>query len=243
MTATFEDHSGRHSIAFAPGVLCTRALFADQIAALSPNWNIVDVDTTQDDTLAAMARRFLAMAPETFVLVGLSMGGYLSLEIMRQAPERVRALVLMDTSARADDAERLLERDAECARVEAGHFDEVKNEIDPVLVAERSRADPDIMSIVREMSSDIGPQAFIRQSRACGSRIDSRASLADIRVPTLALVGAEDDLTPLDMHQEIVAAVTGAELAIIERAGHLPTVENPKDTTLALLDFLARNVP
>src|SRR5579864_3978190 len=93
-----------------PGLLCDAALWRPQVEGLAALAEPEIMDLTRDDSLGAMARRALAAAPPSFALAGLSMGGYVAQEIMRQAPERVTKLALLDTSARADTPERLAQR-------------------------------------------------------------------------------------------------------------------------------------
>ena len=92
-------------LVFIPGLNCTAALFGPQAEALVSRHSIVHADVTRDPTIAAMARRVLETAPERFAVAGLSMGGYVAFEIMRQAPQRVTRIALLDTSARPDTEE------------------------------------------------------------------------------------------------------------------------------------------
>ena len=95
----------KHSLVLIPGLLCTGDLWRDQIDALDDIANITVADHTRDDTMPAIASRLLSEAPERFALAGLSMGGYIALEVMRQAPERVTHLAIMDSRAIADTPE------------------------------------------------------------------------------------------------------------------------------------------
>ena len=109
-------------VVFLPGLLCDQSLWRRQIDALADCCAPFVADLTLDDSIAAMATRTLAAAPPSFSLVALSMGGYVALEIMRRAPERVRRLALIDTSARADTPERTEERLRGIRSLERGTF-------------------------------------------------------------------------------------------------------------------------
>ncbi len=220
---------------FLPGLLCDAALWRPQIDALADIVAPVVADLTLDDTIAAMARRVLASAPPRFALVGLSMGGYVALEIMRQAPERVTRLALIDTSARPDTAERAAVRRAGMASLRRGRFVGVTRALLETLVHADQTEGP-VADMLRAMAGRVGGDAFLRQQNAILGRIDSRPYLPDIRVPTLIAVGDGDRLTPLRDAEEMADLVPDARLHVFERCGHLPALERP-DETAALLQW------
>lgn len=184
-----------------------------------------------------MAERILADAPARFALAGLSMGGYLALEIMRQAPERVSRLALCDTSARADTPEQTAGREA--AIDAAGKYDFAalaRASLGQLVAADA----PDrVRDAVVAMSVRVGVETYVRQQRAIMRRPDSRPMLAGIAIPTLVMVGEHDALTPPTLAREIADAVPGAMLRIVPGAGHLPPMEQPARTTELLRDWLA----
>jgi len=216
----------REPIVFIPGLLCTEILFARQIAAFSDHPILIG-DHRSDDTMAAIADRVLAAAPEQFALAGLSMGGYISMEIMRRAPERVSRLALLDTNARPDTAEQTKRRKSLIKLTESRDFSKVPHLLYPSFVHETRENDEDLKAVVLEMAEDIGAETFIRQTRAIMTRPDSRPQLNEISCPTLVLVGEGDRLTPPEMSHEIHAAIPGSRLAVIEGSGHITTLETP----------------
>src|SRR5262249_51378528 len=123
------------NLVFVPGLLCDERLWRDQRSELSPNAVVADV--TRDDTISEMANRLLLQAPDRFVLIALSMGGYVAFEVMRQAPERVTALALFDTTATPDSPTRRAEREASIRSLSAGRFAGVTDRLLPQLVDER----------------------------------------------------------------------------------------------------------
>ncbi|ODT48927.1 alpha/beta fold hydrolase [Devosia sp. 63-57] len=222
-----------------PGLRCDSYLYAPLIARLDAGTAAVVADVSRDDSIAAMASRVLAVAPPRFALAGLSMGGYVVLEIIRQAPERVTHLALLDTNARPDSDERKVARRAEMALVAAGKSALVSRMGLPGLLAPR-HIDTPIAEAVHEMTMRVTPETYYRQQTAIMGRIDSRPFLQDIAVPTLVGVGAEDQLIPLPLSQEMAAAIPGAELVVFPDAGHIPTIENPAAVASAVHDWLRR---
>ena len=226
-------------IVFLPGLNCTGRLFRHQIARLSAGRTVVLANHRRHDTLAAIAAAVLDETPPRFVLAGLSMGGYIAFEILRQAPGRVSALLLMDTSARPDDEAAADRRRRLIAIAEAGRFTEVAALQFPALVAPERHSDPDLRAVVDEMAAATGPEAFIRQQRAIMARPDSRPGLSQIACPTLVLVGDRDQITPPPLAREIADAIPGARLEAIADCGHLASLERPEIVTAHLEAHLA----
>jgi pimeloyl-ACP methyl ester carboxylesterase len=223
---------------FLPGLLCTPRLYAQQIPALWAFGPVTIGDHTRDDSVAEIARRVLANAPPRFALIGLSMGGYVSFEILRQAPERVARLALLDTSARPDTPEQTAARHELIALARSGRFSEVPDRQYGNLVAPQHQSDEGLKRIVRTMAEQVGPEAFERQQTAIMTRPDSRPGLAAIRCPMLMLVGEQDALTPPDRAREIAAGIADSRLVTVPNCGHLSALERPDEVTRALLELL-----
>ena len=225
-------------IALVPGLLCSAEIFAPQIAALWPYGLVHVASTLEGSTIAQIASSILATAPPRFALVGLSMGGIISLEIMRQAPERVKRLALLDTSARADTPEQTELRRASIAQVKAGNFAAVLEQALKVGLRPAVWNNPELMQVYRRMGMTIGPQSFSRHQEAIIGRIDSRPSLSKIGVQTLVLVGDADQLTPPNLAREIAAAIPGARLVEVPECGHGSTLDRPQVVTHELIQWL-----
>jgi pimeloyl-ACP methyl ester carboxylesterase len=221
-----------------PGLLCSARLYAAQIPALWPCGPVTVADHTRDDSMTAIARRILAAAPPRFALAGLSMGGYISFEILRQAPARVVKLALLDTTARADTPEAIAARRAQIAQVAAGGLGEVADAQFMRLVHPLRREDASLREINRLMAREVGAEGFVRQQTAIVGRVDSRPMLKDIRCPALVLVGEADTLTPPDRAAEMADGIPGAHLVEVPDSGHLSTLERPDAVTHALLEWL-----
>jgi pimeloyl-ACP methyl ester carboxylesterase len=222
-----------------PGLLCDRRLWEAQVAALGDIAECHVPDLTRDDSIAAMADRTLASAPERFALAGLSMGGYVAQEIVRQAPERVTRLALLDTSARADTPEQTNRRRDLIALSERGRFHGVTAQLLPLLVHPDRVQESALVDIVIAMAAAIDADGFRRQETAILNRRDGRADLGRIRVPTLVLCGRDDALTPPPMSREMAALIPRAQLRLIDRCGHLTTLERPAEVNAAMREWLA----
>jgi pimeloyl-ACP methyl ester carboxylesterase len=226
------------NLVLVPGLLCTRALWAAQLAALGDIADMTVANHTGHDSLAGIARSILASAPERFALAGLSMGGYVAYEILRQAPERVTKLALLDTGYRADAPERREQRLALMALAEREGARKAQESLLPVLIHQSRLADRALVEAVLQMGADTGTAAFKRQQTALMGRPDNTSLLASIRCPTLVIVGREDVLTPPELSQEIARGIAGARLEIIRECGHLSTMEQPAAVTRALRAWL-----
>lgn len=196
-------------------------------------------DLTRADSMAGVAESVLAAAPPRFALAGLSMGGYVSFEIMRRAPERVMRLALLDTSARADTPEQTEARRALIDLCDRGEFKGVTPRLLPRWIHPARLADTALTETVMAMTARVGREAFVRQQTAIMSRPDSRPGLSRIGCPTLVLCGREDQATPVEVHREMAADIANARLAVVPECGHLSPLERPAEVTAALRAWLA----
>ncbi|MGJ3262602.1 MAG: alpha/beta fold hydrolase [Salinarimonas sp.] len=223
-----------------PGLLCTAALFAPQAPLLARRGDTHVADTTRDDSIAAMAERLLAEAPPgPLSLVGLSMGGYVALEVARREPGRVRRLALLDTSARPDTPEASETRRRLVALADDGRFAEVADLLWQRLVAPDRLGDAALRGIVADMADAVGPVVFARQQRAIMTRADQRPLLPMLEMPTLIAVGESDAITPPEVAVEMAEAIEWATLSRIPACGHLSTLERPERVEAALAAWLA----
>jgi pimeloyl-ACP methyl ester carboxylesterase len=231
---------GRVPLLFLPGLLSDAELFGPQLEGLMGVADMRVADLTRHDTMAALAADAIAQAPwPRFAVAGLSMGGYVAHEILRQAPARVLALALMDTSARPDTPESTANRQRLMAL--ARHdFPAVTESLLPKLMHPDHAANPRLAAIVRGMAERIGPEAFERQELAIIARADSRQGLARIRCPSIVIAGADDALIPREVHEEQAAGIPGTPLVRIPDCGHLSTIEAPDAVNVALAGWLAR---
>ena len=220
-----------------PGLACSARLYEHQIPALWTVGPVMVARPTEHDRIAALARSILAAAPERFALLGLSMGGYLSFEILRQAPQRVAKLALLDTSARPDTPEQSENRRAQIRLAATTPAGAIADGLFPRRVHRSRRDDEGLRGIFRQMAEEVGTAAYARQQAAIIDRPDSRPTLSTIRCPTLVVVGDGDELTPPPVAAEIANGIPGARLVTVADCGHACTVELPAEVTAVLLEW------
>jgi pimeloyl-ACP methyl ester carboxylesterase len=225
-------------ILLIPGLAGSPRIYAPVASAMWRLGPVTVANHIRDDTIGAIARRILAEAPPRFALAGHSMGGYIAFEIMRQAPDRVAKLALINTQARPDTPEATARRRALIARAKGGQYRAVLDELFPGFVHPSRREDGALRKLVHDMGDDIGAEAFVRQQIAIISRPDSRSTLAWIKCPTLVLTGDEDNTIPNTLSKEMADGIPGAKLVILPDCGHLPQVEQPQATADALVEWL-----
>lgn len=215
----------------------------NHLAILPTLWrhgSVFVANQTRDETIAAMAARVLSEAPAKFSLIGHSLGGYIVLEMIRQAPDRIVRLALLNTSARPDTPEATAVRNERVAETRAGRYAEMQAKNFPLSVHPDRVNDPQLIEMSRLTREDSGPEAFIRQQTAIIARKDSRPYLKDIRVPTLVLSGDRDMLISNEFSKEMAAMIPGAKLVIVPNCGHLAPAEQPEATAAALDEWLRR---
>jgi len=231
--------AAKQTLLLLPGLLCTEALWQNQIKALKGVAECIVADLTQYDSMVTLARAALQKAPPQFALAGLSMGGYVAFEIMRQAPERVTKLCLLDTSARADTPEQKERRLSFISMSRAGQFKGVTPRLLPSLVHTSRLKDERLTDVVFGMAGRIGRDGFIRQQTAIMNREDSLPTLANIKCPTQVIVGRQDMLTPPEVMSEIAKGIAGAKYEVIETCGHLSPLEQPDKVSEIMKAWLA----
>jgi pimeloyl-ACP methyl ester carboxylesterase len=228
------------NLLFLPGLLEDAEVFQPLIQGLGPRAISSVADLTRSGTIAALAKDVLAQAPAgTFALAGHSMGGYVALEVMRQAPERVERLALLQTNARPDSPESTENRRRLMALAERD-FPAVIATLMQKLLAPKHLQDAHLTGTIESMALAIGKEAFARQQEAIIGRLDSRAFLKDIRCPTLVLAGVEDQIMPLAVLKELADGIAGARLTVIEDCGHMAAIEQPDRVLEAFIPWLER---
>jgi 3-oxoadipate enol-lactonase len=193
------------------------------------------LETFAADNLALMD----ALGIREFVLGGLSMGGQIALEIYRQAPARIQALLLADTFAGLDSAERRQWRFTTADRLEReGMGSYAQEELTKMITPANAERLPEVAAHVTEMMVTTPPRGAAAALRGRAQRMDYLPLLKEIRVPTLVVVGREDAYTPLALAEQICEQIPGAKLAVIENAGHMPNLEQPDAFNRALGSWL-----
>lgn len=220
-----------------PGMMCDARLWADLPARLNRRM-VIHAPCTEAETVEDLAASILADAPRHFALAGLSMGGIVAMEMLRQAPERIERLALMDTNPFAESEAIRQRRQPQIDRALAGDLAEVmRSEMKPHYLAPGPR-NAAVLDLCLAMALALGPEVFARQSRALRDRPDQAETLARFTGPALVLMGRHDRLCPLERHEAMQAMMPQSRLVIIEEAGHLPTLEAPEATASALIGWL-----
>ena len=228
----------KQNLVLLPGLLCDAAMWQHQQRHLIELADITVADFTLHDSIAGMAEEELRKAPARFALAGLSMGGYVALEIIRRAPERVSKLALLDTSARADTAEKTEQRKEVIRLCSTGKYREVISQMLPLIMHPNRMQDRQLIDAVTGMAERVGSEVFAHRQRAIMSRPDSRNDLNRIQCPTIVLCGRQDTLTTLEAHEEMASNITHAHLSIIEDCAHISSMEQPQAVTALLREWL-----
>jgi pimeloyl-ACP methyl ester carboxylesterase len=226
------------SVLFLPGLLEDADAFYEQIERIRPLKTCVVADLTRADTIAGLAKEALRQAEAgAFALVGHSMGGYVALEILRQVPQRVERLALLNTNARPDSPESTGNRRRlmELAKTD---FPAVIRTLMPKVLSEEHLQVVEMAGTVTEMALGIGKDAFALQQRAIIGRIDSRPHLGAIRCPTMVVAAREDAIMPMELLEELAKGIAGARLAVVEKSGHMASIEQPVEVTNLLMEWL-----
>jgi pimeloyl-ACP methyl ester carboxylesterase len=210
-----------------PGLNSTPEVFRHLTPSLWQAGPVTVANHTEGESIAAIATSILRDAPARFALLGFSMGGYIAFEIIRQAPERVARLCLLDTTARPDTPEATAKRRDKIAIAQKGGFSKTLDSAYDDAVHPDHLGRVDLRSLSKAMSLEVGPDTYVRHQEAIIGRADSRPTLATIAVPTAVVVGDSDKITPPEGAREMADGVAGATLTIIERAGHLAVLEQP----------------
>ena len=223
-----------------PGMMCDARLFGPQIAELSIDTAVMVGPITRGERIEEIASGLLDELPQRFALAGLSMGGIVAMEILRRAPERVTRIALMDTNPLAETPQVAAAREPQIVAARTGRvLDVMREEMKPKYLAP-GPAQVEVLDLVMDMAAAAGPEVFVRQSRALQRRPDQQTTLRKCKVPALVLCGAHDALCPVKRHEFMAELIPSAQLCVLENAGHLPTLEQPAQTTQALRAWMSQ---
>ncbi len=221
-----------------PGMMCDARLFQPQISVFSGDRAVHVAPIGGYATIQEIAAEVLSHAPKKFALAGLSMGGIVAMEMLRQAPDRIDRIALLDTNPKAETDSVKAMREPQIAKVQAGELAAVmRDEMKPNYLSDGPRRDG-VLDLCMAMATDLGPDIFTRQSRALQTRPDQTDTLRHATCQALVLCGEDDALCPIYRHDLMHDLMRGSRLEIIKNAGHLPTLEQPETTTAALRRWL-----
>tara|TARA_B000000475_G_scaffold25157_1_gene19741 strand:- start:32 stop:709 length:678 start_codon:yes stop_codon:yes gene_type:complete len=223
-----------------PGMMCDERIFSPQIEELSKNLEVTVADISSFPTVRELASDLLKKAPKSFSLLGHSMGGIVAMEIYSQEPDRIEKLILMDTNPKAELDEVKLKREPQIKDVREGKLLEVmRDEMKPNYLAE-SENKSSVLDVCMDMALSLGPDVFINQSRALQKRTDQLNTIQSINIPVLIMCGSEDKLCTVERHEMMHNMISDSDLKIINNAGHMPTLEQPRETTEVIKEWLMK---
>lgn len=225
-------------LVFLPGMMCDARLFGPQLAELSADTVVTVAPITRGERVEEIASSLLDHLPRRFALAGLSMGGIVAMELLRRAPDRISRIALMDTNPLAETPQVAAAREPQIVAARAGRLlDVMRDEMKPNYLAPGPYRS-EVLDLVMDMARALGPEVFVRQSRALQRRPDQQTTLRKSDIPALILCGVHDALCPVKRHEVMAELMPNAELVVIDDAGHLPTLEQPDKTTAALRDWM-----
>lgn len=222
----------KKNLVLISGLLSDQRVWQHQSRHLDDIASIHIVSPSQE-TPEKMVQEILDRAPPQFALAGHSMGGWLALEVMRTAPERVSQLCLLNTTSRGDSKEKLMKRQQMIHRAEQGEFSQIIQELSGFFVFNES-----VKEGVRQMFLSVGAEAFIRQEKAMLIRKESLSILPKIACPTLVIHASQNKIFSFEEHQELTSQIPQARCAVIEDTGHMSPMESPQAVTAFLRYWL-----
>ena len=225
-------------VVMIPGMMCDERIFAHQIEELGTDTEVYIADISKYSSIQELASDVLENSPPKFFLVGHSMGGIVAMEMCSQEPDRIEKLVIMDSNPKSELEETKLKREPQIRNVISGNLAQVmKEEMKPNYLAD-SYKQKDILNTCMEMALTLGPEVFVRQSRALQDRDDQQSTLKDLDIPVLIMCGAEDKLCSLEKHELMHNIINDSKLEVVMDAGHMPTLEQPQKTTEVIKSWL-----
>ncbi|MEL6167258.1 MAG: alpha/beta hydrolase [Pseudomonadota bacterium] len=226
-------------VVFLPGLMADARVFLPQLAVLSGSRPVHVAPVATARTIEMIAAQVVETAPPKFALVGHGLGGVVALDVVRRAARRMTRLALVGTSPLPETPDTASGREPRIAAAKAGRLDDVMRDEIAIAGLADGPGRLDVTHMMMTMARDLGPDVFVRQSRALQRRPDQQAVLRALQLPTLILCGRHDRVTPVKRHEFMAGLVAGASFEVIENAGHLPMLEAPEETTAALERWLS----
>ena len=217
----------RYPLVFIPGMMCDSRLFQPQINEFSKQYMVCVTPACSSNSIESISFEILRYLPTKFVLIGLSMGGILAMEIIRKVPERVMKIVLMDTNYKSETSEIKSRRLPQIQLVNEGLLEEVMCQQIKNNYLRKDKQNQEIFDLCLSMANGLGKEIFINQSTALANRKDYKSTLKNIKIPSLIICGEYDRLCPIKVHMEMESLIENSTLEIIPDAAHLPTLEQP----------------
>ncbi len=233
-------------VVLIPGLGCDHRLWQPVGRRLARQYTVVYPQTWGTGSIRAAAEGVVsvldAVGARKAAVAGLSMGGYVTFELLRHHPGRLWAAALVDTTPFGDTPERRSKRDQVLRLIERGEFDTVLGTYAESVLAPHNARGP-LRDLLVNMGRAVGPEAFARDVAAIRDRGDYEDVLTSIRVPALFVSGELDKLTPPEVARRAAERVPGARVAVIPGAAHMTPIEAPQELARILSDFLDQTAP
>jgi pimeloyl-ACP methyl ester carboxylesterase len=225
-----------------PGTLCDASLFKYQKKDLIIIADCYVASNSSSNSLKQVAKDILNEHSGDLSLMGLSYGGIIAFEILRQAPERIKKLILLNTNYKKPSEQTKINQQRFVGMAYLGEFKEITSAIliDAMLHPKNAQRQ-ELRDTVLNMAINVGVDRFFNQVKAQLGRPDSTKHLQNIKCPTLIITGREDTICPLKLHEEMAEAIPNSTLKIIEECGHLSTLEKPQLVNNAIIDWWNKN--
>ena len=233
-------------VVLIPGLGCDHRLWQPVGRRLADRYTVVYPRTWGTGSIRAAARSVVssldALGEREAAVAGLSMGGYVAFELLREHGERFWAAALVDTTPFGDTPDRRAKRDQVLRLIQQGEFDAVLGAYAESVLAPHHARGP-LRDLLVDMGRSVGPEAFARDVAAIRDRGHYEDVLPAIRVPTLFVSGELDGLTPPELARRAADRVPGARVAVVPGAGHMPPIEAPEPLARILSEFLEQSAP
>ncbi|MEM7737485.1 MAG: alpha/beta hydrolase [Deinococcota bacterium] len=226
-------------VIFLPGTLCDARVFAHQTEYLRDVVDARVLPLTVGSSVHDCATWILDNAPEAFVLVGFSQGGLVAFEIWRRAPEQVLGLALLAVNPGGTTAQQQQTWNRWRAQVMANNFDDVVMDLCLTLHPNHQAL---LCGFIQAMAASLGEAVLLHQLAMLESRGDSTTTLPNIICPTLLMVGQQDTVTPLSIHEMMLSHLAHAELHSIADCGHYLSLEQPDQVSRKLRTWLEQTI-
>jgi len=225
-----------------PGTLCDASLFAEQQKGLSSIADCYVASNTSSASLKKVAKNILNTYSGDLTIMGLSYGGIIAFELLRQAPDRIKKVILLNTNYKKPSEQTKINQQRFIGMAYLGEFKEITSTIliDAMLHPINAKKQA-LRATVLNMAINVGVDGFYNQVKAQLGRPDSTSDLKKIQCPTLIITGREDIICPLKLHEEMAEAIPNSTLNIIEECGHLSTLEQPQLVNNVIINWWKKN--
>ena len=221
-----------------PGTLCDDNLFKYQTEGLKDLVDCHVACNSSASSLNQVAKNILEKQTGSFSVMGLSYGGIIAFELLRQAPERINKLVLMNTNYKEPSEQTRINQQRFIGMAYLGQFKEITSEIlIDAMLHPKNAEKQELRETILNMALNVGIDGFFNQVKAQLGRPDSTKDLQNIKCPTLIITGREDNICPLKLHEDMAEAIPNSTLKVIEECGHLSTLEQPNLVNNTIIDW------